>query len=202
MLTLRLMTGLHVGPAHEAHATSPAAERWQRMARGLSRRLHIARPVQLLESTAVDVPTVIGWLKPVVLLPASALAALSPAAARGDPRARARAHPPSRLSGEPAADARRDAALLSPGGLVAVAPDPHRARELLRRSRRQPVRRSVAYASALADLESLRRDRRPRLHSPGETAARCSSACGGCSARPRRTPDAVPDGSPGVQLFS
>ena len=65
------------------------------------------------------------------------------AAARSDPRARARAHPPSRLPGQPAADAGRDAALLSPGRLVAVAPHPDRARELLRRPRGQPVRRSV-----------------------------------------------------------
>ena len=34
---------------------------------------------RLLESALVDVPTVIGWMKPVILLPASALAGLSPA---------------------------------------------------------------------------------------------------------------------------
>ena len=51
---------------------------WQHIAARLSRRLHIARHVRLLESTLVDVPTVIGWIKPVVLLPASALAGLSP----------------------------------------------------------------------------------------------------------------------------
>ena len=44
----------------------------------LSRRLHIARHVRLLESTIVDVPTVIGWIKPVILMPASALAGLTP----------------------------------------------------------------------------------------------------------------------------
>ena len=48
------------------------------MATRLSRRLHIARAVTLLESTLVDVPTVIGLLKPVVLLPASALGGLAP----------------------------------------------------------------------------------------------------------------------------
>ena len=41
-------------------------------------------------------------------------------AGRSDPRARARAHPPPRLRGEPAADDRRDAAVLSPGRLVGV----------------------------------------------------------------------------------
>ena len=52
---------------------------WQMAVVRLSRRLHIAAPVKLLESTLVDVPTVIGWLKPVMLLPASALAGLAPA---------------------------------------------------------------------------------------------------------------------------
>ena len=64
------------------------------------------------------------------------------AAARSDPRPRARAHPPARLPRQPAADARRDAALLSSRRVVAVAAHPHRARALLRRSRRQPLRRS------------------------------------------------------------
>jgi uncharacterized protein involved in exopolysaccharide biosynthesis len=41
-------------------------------------RLEISRPVQLLKSKLVQVPTVIGWLRPVVLLPASSLSGLTP----------------------------------------------------------------------------------------------------------------------------
>jgi TonB family protein len=41
-------------------------------------RLGIDRAVQLLHSAQVQVPTVIGWLRPVVLLPASCLTGLSP----------------------------------------------------------------------------------------------------------------------------
>jgi beta-lactamase regulating signal transducer with metallopeptidase domain len=48
------------------------------MGRRLMRRLHIGRAVRFLESTTVDVPTVIGWLRPVVLLPVSTLAGLTP----------------------------------------------------------------------------------------------------------------------------
>ncbi len=48
------------------------------MAARLAKRLHIARPIRLLESSMVDVPTVIGWLRPVVLMPASALAGMAP----------------------------------------------------------------------------------------------------------------------------
>ena len=44
----------------------------------LTRTLHISRPVQLLQAPGVDVPTVVGWLKPVILLPVSTLAGLSP----------------------------------------------------------------------------------------------------------------------------
>ncbi|HEV7668509.1 MAG TPA: M56 family metallopeptidase [Thermoanaerobaculia bacterium] len=43
----------------------------------LGRRLGIARAVRLLESTAVSVPAVIGWLKPVILVPLSSLVGLS-----------------------------------------------------------------------------------------------------------------------------
>ncbi|HEY0512218.1 MAG TPA: M56 family metallopeptidase [Thermoanaerobaculia bacterium] len=56
----------------------PAGEELQALARTLGRRLGIARAVALLESAAVSVPMVVGWLRPVVLVPASALAGLSP----------------------------------------------------------------------------------------------------------------------------
>src|SRR6185295_14003751 len=41
-------------------------------------RLELRRHVAIVQSAAVAVPTLIGWLKPVVLLPASALSGLSP----------------------------------------------------------------------------------------------------------------------------
>lgn len=43
----------------------------------LSNRLGVRRTVGLLESALVEVPTVVGWLKPVILLPASALSGLT-----------------------------------------------------------------------------------------------------------------------------
>ena len=45
----------------------------------LAARLGIRRPVRLLESARVQVPVVIGALRPVLLLPASALTGLAPA---------------------------------------------------------------------------------------------------------------------------
>jgi HEAT repeat protein/beta-lactamase regulating signal transducer with metallopeptidase domain len=43
----------------------------------LCRELRLTRPVRLLESALVKVPTVIGWLRPVILLPVSALTGLT-----------------------------------------------------------------------------------------------------------------------------
>src|SRR5690606_27960227 len=45
----------------------------------LAERLGISRRVRLFASTRVDVPTALGWLRPVVLLPASALTGLTAA---------------------------------------------------------------------------------------------------------------------------
>ena len=45
--------------------------------RQLSERMQVKQAVQLLESALVQVPTVVGWLRPVILLPASALTGLT-----------------------------------------------------------------------------------------------------------------------------
>ena len=78
LLTLRLLSGWLWVQRLKSHATVPAAAAVGDMAARLARRLHITRTVTFLESALVDVPTVIGWLRPVVLVPASALAGLSP----------------------------------------------------------------------------------------------------------------------------
>ncbi|MCH7556102.1 MAG: M48 family metalloprotease [Planctomycetes bacterium] len=43
----------------------------------LAERLRVKQTVQLMESALVQIPTVVGWLRPVILLPASALTGLS-----------------------------------------------------------------------------------------------------------------------------
>ena len=58
-----------------AVAVSPAIDA---AARAIAARLHVRRTVAILESQLVAVPTLVGWLKPVVLLPTAALAGLSP----------------------------------------------------------------------------------------------------------------------------
>jgi beta-lactamase regulating signal transducer with metallopeptidase domain len=77
LLSVRLLFGwLRAHSIAKKNATEAAPE-WQRSARRLAHALKLRRAVQLLESAAVEVPTVIGWLRPVVLLPATSLTGLS-----------------------------------------------------------------------------------------------------------------------------
>jgi beta-lactamase regulating signal transducer with metallopeptidase domain len=78
VLSLRLVSGWVWVQRMKSHGTSPIEDGWDHIAARLSRRLHIARRVRLLKSTRVDVPTVIGWMKPVILVPVSALSGLNP----------------------------------------------------------------------------------------------------------------------------
>ena len=59
--------------------TRPAPDAWRLRAQTMAVRLRVSRPIRLLESTFVDVPMAIGWIRPVVLIPASAFTGLSPA---------------------------------------------------------------------------------------------------------------------------
>jgi beta-lactamase regulating signal transducer with metallopeptidase domain len=56
----------------------PASALWQERLERLARRLEISRTVRLCESAIAEVPAVIGWLRPIILVPASALAGLAP----------------------------------------------------------------------------------------------------------------------------
>ena len=60
------------------HGAVDAGAEWQRAAARLSSALGLTRAVRILESAAVEVPSVLGSLRPVVLLPASALTGLTP----------------------------------------------------------------------------------------------------------------------------
>jgi beta-lactamase regulating signal transducer with metallopeptidase domain len=58
-------------------SAQPAAASWQRAASRLASALRLRRAISLVESAAVEVPTVIGWLRPMILLPASTLTGLT-----------------------------------------------------------------------------------------------------------------------------
>jgi len=60
-------------------ALLPVAEAVAARTRELAHRLSVSRPVRVVQSARVQVPSIVGWLRPVILLPASALTGLSPA---------------------------------------------------------------------------------------------------------------------------
>ena len=77
VLSLRLFAGWLSVQHLRRRATQPASENWQALLRRIAERLRVTRPVKLVESVLVEVPTVIGWLSPVILLPASAMTGLT-----------------------------------------------------------------------------------------------------------------------------
>lgn len=78
VLSLRLVAiWLRVERLRQTGVTDVAADLKATLAR-LKVRLGLSRPVALLQSSLVEVPTVIGWLSPVILLPAGILVGLTP----------------------------------------------------------------------------------------------------------------------------
>lgn len=75
---LRLAGGWIVARRLARQAVRPAAAEIQRLAVAVAERLGVRRAVTVLESSLVAVPVMVGWLKPVIVLPAAALAGLTP----------------------------------------------------------------------------------------------------------------------------
>src|SRR5437773_6836113 len=78
VMSLRLASGWLAVRRLWTTGTHPVPEGCEEALGRLVRRLRVTRPVRVLESAVVQVPAVIGWLRPVVLLPASALTGLTP----------------------------------------------------------------------------------------------------------------------------
>ena len=68
----------HVRRLHKA-ALAWAPSSWQLPANRLAQRLALRKAVHVVEFSTVDVPTVLGWLRPVIILPVAAVAQLPPA---------------------------------------------------------------------------------------------------------------------------
>src|SRR5213596_1513435 len=77
-LSLRLAAGWLTTRQLGRLGTSSVPDACLEAVERLAARLRISRPVRVLESAVVQVPAVIGWLRPVILLPASALTGLTP----------------------------------------------------------------------------------------------------------------------------
>jgi GWxTD domain-containing protein len=74
----RLNIGLLVARRMKTIATQPASIELQLLFQQLKNRLGITRTIKLANSALVQVPTVIGWLRPVVLVPVGCLTGLAP----------------------------------------------------------------------------------------------------------------------------
>ena len=74
---VRLSVGLRLALRMQFVAVSPASAGLQQMFVSLRQRLGVSRPVALMNSALVQVPTVVGWLRPVVLIPVSCFTGLT-----------------------------------------------------------------------------------------------------------------------------
>jgi len=73
---VRLVGGWMVAARMRSMLVRPAPAEWQQTISRLGGRIGLSRPVRLLRSALVQVPTVVGWLRPVVLMPVGALSGL------------------------------------------------------------------------------------------------------------------------------
>lgn len=78
VLSLRLLGGTIYLRRIKSRETRPVEKKWKEKLGLLAGRLQVTKPVRLLESSIARVPMAIGWLRPVILLPTSALTGLTP----------------------------------------------------------------------------------------------------------------------------
>lgn len=76
---LRMLGGLLYVQQLKNRMTAQLPQEWQSKMQQLSRKLTIKKQVKLLESALAKTPMVVGWLKPVILLPVGAVNHLSAA---------------------------------------------------------------------------------------------------------------------------
>lgn len=77
-LSSRLLVSFVRVRAMARRGVTEASDEWQNVAARLSVALGLRRAIRLLESAAVEVPSVLGSLRPIILFPASTLTGLTP----------------------------------------------------------------------------------------------------------------------------
>lgn len=75
-LWVRLAGGWVVAARMRSMLVRRAPPEWQRTLQSLGAQIGLSRPVRLLVSALVQIPTVVGWLRPVVLVPVGSLGGL------------------------------------------------------------------------------------------------------------------------------
>jgi beta-lactamase regulating signal transducer with metallopeptidase domain len=76
--SLRLLMGFISAAALRRSRHAPVLTEWQQTLDRLIERMHVSRSVRLLPTDRVDSPSVIGWLRPVILAPVGVLCGLAP----------------------------------------------------------------------------------------------------------------------------
>ncbi len=77
VLSVRLAGGLwRITRLHRTSRSAPPSE-WANAAAGIAQMLGLSRAIHVIDTALVDTPTVIGFIRPVILLPIAALSGLS-----------------------------------------------------------------------------------------------------------------------------
>lgn len=76
--SLRLLMGFISAAALRRSHHVPVLTEWQQTLDRLIERMHVSRSVRLLATDRVESPSVIGWLRPVILAPVGVLCGLAP----------------------------------------------------------------------------------------------------------------------------
>lgn len=77
-LSLRLFGGWVIAQRFAHRTRDLVSSEVRQLAQGVAERLAITRLVRILQSPTIGVPMMVGWIKPVVILPTAALAGLTP----------------------------------------------------------------------------------------------------------------------------
>jgi beta-lactamase regulating signal transducer with metallopeptidase domain len=78
LLSMRTLGGLVLAHRMKLRGARPVSGLWRERAAEIARKLSVSGTVKVLESSLVSVPTAVGWLRPAILLPASAFTGLTP----------------------------------------------------------------------------------------------------------------------------
>jgi beta-lactamase regulating signal transducer with metallopeptidase domain len=78
VMSLRLAGGWHRVHRMHRRALSAQPSPWNEASKRVASRLGLRRPVPVVESEEQTIPMLVGWMQPVIILPAACLAGLSP----------------------------------------------------------------------------------------------------------------------------
>lgn len=77
-LSIRFLFSLLYIHQLKTYKVKPASVEWERRLNAIAEKIKTNRQIKLVESALVAVPTVVGWLKPVILFPLGMLVSLPP----------------------------------------------------------------------------------------------------------------------------